>query len=271
MEKLNHAFLENGERVIIIDELKSGFLIERYMGYQDWECEYNERPSGVSEFAEKVYKTEPVSIYSESVVKAKENLSDINGQISEKRVELKLVSDEIKSIEEMCKNNKALNHIFDFINGDFEYFAFPDCYNGDYIRSKNSTLSDEGERYDRDTKLLTLYGRAKGDLQWCLNRYSDGSGGDFIVVPCKTAEDAKEAVASYMIGQLDGFAKNDNYLTFIAPRYCEWLSKNGYEVGENHLIKAIEIAKKEEDRVLKVAQKDYDRALKVLNNAKAAK
>jgi len=269
MENLNHAFLENGERVIVVEELKAGFLIERYTGYQEWDGDYNERPSGVSEFAEKVYKTEPVSIYSESVIKAKKKLSNINNEILEKRNELKLVSNEIKSIEEMCKHNKALNHIFDFINGDFEYFAFPDCYQGNYIRTKNSSITDEGDKYNRDTKLLTLYGRSKGNLQWQLNQYSDGSGGDSIAIPCKTAQDAKEAVASYMIDALEKASRNDNYLTYRAPRYCEWLSENGYDVEEKHLIKAKEIKAEEKERSLKQAQSTYDRALKELDKAKA--
>lgn len=269
MKKLNHAFLENGERVIIIEELKSGFLIERYMGYQDWEGDYSERPSGVSEFIQKIYKTEPVSIYSELVVKAKGKLDAIGSEISEKRSELKLVSDEIKSIKEMCKNNSALNHIFDFINGDFEYFAFPECYNGDYIRYKNSSLTDEGDRHDRDTKLLTLYGGTKGDLQWKLNRYSDGSGCDSVAIPCKTKEDAKEAVASYMTSELDRFARSSNYLTYRTPKYCNWLSENGYVVNENHLNKAKEIEAKEKQSSLKSAQLAYDSALQSLNEAKA--
>lgn len=267
-EAIKQGFLENGERVSVIDELESGFLIERYIGYQDWEGEWNERLSGNKEFADIVLKSAPESVYSQFVKDAESRLSKINSEISDKRDELKSIRDEIKSIEDKCKNNKALNHIFDFIAGDFEYFAFPNCYNGNYIRTKNTTLSDEGDRYNRETKLLTLYGRTKGDLQWNINRYSDGSGADSIAIPCKTAEDAKEVVANYMTTELDRMLKSDNYTSYNTPKYCDWLLANGYTVNPKHLQKSEDIKKSTKESELKQAQLRYDAALKELNKIK---
>lgn len=41
-------------------------------------------------------------------------------------------------------------------------------------------------------KLLTLYGRRDGGLEWRLNKYRDGSGSDTTVIPCQSIEEARE-------------------------------------------------------------------------------
>lgn len=51
----------------------------------------------------------------------------------------------------------------------------------------------ETEDYNtRNIKLLTLFGRAGGELNWKLNTYSDGSGCSYIAEPCFSYEDALE-------------------------------------------------------------------------------
>jgi hypothetical protein len=45
--------------------------------------------------------------------------------------------------------------------------------------------------WDKSLRLLTLFGDTKGDLQWRINRYSDGSGSSNIeVFPCHNEEEA---------------------------------------------------------------------------------
>lgn len=54
-------------------------------------------------------------------------------------------------------------------------------------------LADQACSYDKKKlKLLTLYGDSKGDLNWQLSSYSDGSGsGSWTVIPCVSYEHAK--------------------------------------------------------------------------------
>lgn len=50
---------------------------------------------------------------------------------------------------------------------------------------------ETGDSWDRGVRLLSLYGNTGGNLRWQLNRYKDGSGQWFDVIPFKEKADAE--------------------------------------------------------------------------------
>lgn len=62
----------------------------------------------------------------------------------------------------------------------------------------NVLLREENGFYEiienKDKKLISLFGKTNGDLQWKLNRWSDGSGEDFNIHPFETQREAEEFV-----------------------------------------------------------------------------
>lgn len=87
------------------------------------------------------------------------------------------------------KQHEALGHIEDFIAGRISHFVLMPKYGRVEVVAREAALKTD-QRVDRDTKLLTLYGRTNGDLQWQLNQYSDGSGYSVDVRPFTNEADA---------------------------------------------------------------------------------
>lgn len=73
-------------------------------------------------------------------------------------------------------------------------------------------------------RLLTLYGMSKGNLEWKLNQYSDGSGNNATTVhPCCSYEEAIEKLTeilnSKVSKQLESGKISEDYITKAAKRY----------------------------------------------------
>lgn len=60
-------------------------------------------------------------------------------------------------------------------------------------------FSDANCDYNRgNMKLLSLYGRSNGNLEWRLSHYSDGSGGSVKVYPCASYDEALEKAQDFI-------------------------------------------------------------------------
>ncbi len=127
-------------------------------------------------------------------IKLEAKVDELDKLITEKRAELKRVNEELDQAgrqrqEQLkkLKQHQALQRIEDYLDGKFTHFLDVDY--GVKLVSKEDALKKQ-DRYDDGMKLLTLFGSVKGDLQWRINRYSDGSGGNKDVYPCKSEEEA---------------------------------------------------------------------------------
>jgi hypothetical protein len=127
-------------------------------------------------------------------VKLEAEVNELHKLITLKREELKRVNKELdesgRKYQEQLKKMKqhqALKRIEDYLDGKFTHFL--DVGYGVRLISKEDALKSP-DKYDRDMKLLTLFGRTNGDLQWRINRYYDGSGGNTDVYPCESEEEA---------------------------------------------------------------------------------
>lgn len=270
MENLIHGFLENGERVIVIKELDKGFLVEKYIGFQQWDGDYDESPSGRPEYVDTIYKKEPVDVFAKSITEARDKITELNDELSSIRSAIVKATDVAAQVELDCKKIPALKHILDFIKGDYNYFVFPNDYREAYIKDKNVAL-DDGDKYTRDQRLLTLEGSTGGDLQWRMNQYRDGSGSNETVIPCKTMEDAIKALAEYFIKELEKLEKDGFKQSYRLTKQCDWLAANGWPVKASWLIKSKEIKAENKSSAIANAQRIYKQALSALNKAKEIK
>lgn len=127
--------------------------------------------------------------------------------IEKQNRELKLKHDTIK---EHCKAAKALlqdsvniprdlmgviESVMDFVSGNITHL-FIDSYTPE-IRIFEDEVVDVDREFGRfrveGIKLITLFGKTDGSLQWKLNRYRDGSGADWKHVhPCRSYDEALE-------------------------------------------------------------------------------
>ena len=140
--------------------------------------------------AKKVYASAPVEVFHQEVKKLNETLSTLKSDIHQATSELRNAEKRNTELKVLLSQNAVLEHIDDVLQGKFNFFAMPDSWGGPKIVSAEDAL-DQGDRWDKKLKLLSLFGDTNGDLHWQLNRYRDGSGSWEHVLPCRSIEEAQ--------------------------------------------------------------------------------
>lgn len=161
------------------------------------------------------------------VVKLHEEVAALEKQAQELRTNIRALRQSQIDLERDARNRMAaiasheqLKHLEEFLAGRVTHYVVVDLYG--YKITPLQEAKCEGD--DGYLKLLTLFGNSKGDLQWRLNKYKDGSGFDYEAYPCASEEQAKEIAYKMISGVFD-----------------EWRVK---KTNEHHLFKAIESAQK---------------------------
>lgn len=91
------------------------------------------------------------------------------------------------------KQHKALGRLDDFLAGKITHFVEDREWQPPAIIAAEDATTDQ--RVDRHPlRLLTLFGKTNGDLEWGLNEYSGGSGHNTAVTPCVSLAEALEVV-----------------------------------------------------------------------------
>lgn len=105
------------------------------------------------------------------------------------------------------KRHKALERLDDFIEGRITHYVWVNWGPPTIERFEDAASKDENRFGTDKLKLLTLFGRADGDLEWGVNQYTDGSGHNTRVIPCQSHDEAVEAAralfAAHEIEALD--------------------------------------------------------------------
>lgn len=183
-----------GEYVLPLGE---AHLVRPWVVIPSWDGEdlYSE-PGGIEVWPQ-VYLAPPVAILEDDIVR-------LQGEIEAKRRELAEATDEVsgffrdeKARQERIKRHEDLARLDDFISGKISHVV-KRSYGAITIEEFKEAI-EQTDRYSRDgLKLLTLFGRPDGGLQWKVNRYSDGSGQDMDVFPCQSAEEARSVATSLL-------------------------------------------------------------------------
>jgi len=150
-----------------------------------------------------------------------------------------------------------LKQLDDFITKGVTCYVMDKKYGELEIVDFKNTKSDYGERTFR---LLSLFGDSKGQLNWGLNRYSDGSGDTIECIPCANREDATAAVAELLNRRWAEWRENGR--GYIAD-YAKEANRHGIPVPEDVLA---QIAK----NTAEAKQKNLERAEKAFADAQAA-
>lgn len=123
------------------------------------------------------------NVYSKPPVEKKlKEIAELDAKLAAKRKELSTVSEAIHTFarEEKARLQRIKQHdgleLLDlWLQDKITHFVIAHKYGHISVETKEKALK-KGDEYDRDIKLLSLYGSSKGDLKFGINRYSDGSG-----------------------------------------------------------------------------------------------
>jgi hypothetical protein len=176
---------------------RQGAYIASYGGYHlvapEYDAgDYGEPTWGTPEQWDQIFIKPPTQ-------KLETKIDELDKLITEKRDELKRINEELDQAgrrrqEQLkkLKQHQALQRIEDYLDGKFTHFLEVPEYYPPKIVAVDDALKRGGiDRWDTPLKLLTLFGDTKGDLQWRINRYSDGSGSSNVeVYPVENEEEA---------------------------------------------------------------------------------
>ena len=203
----DYKYLSDGRKVVIVGQLNSAETIVQEIFVSG----KNEIPSGEN-FVVKSLHDEPVVSWQEKRMKEIDDRYehekgrielDLKRLRKQSSAEKKLLQGSIAAAKSAASGFPET--LIKFLNGEITHVV-----TGQY-RYEIKTLVDAvspHDRYDDDIKLITLFGRSKGDLEFRINGYSDGSGGSTTIIPCRSFQDAKTALEELIIDRIENHEVN---------------------------------------------------------------
>lgn len=189
---MNNRMYTGDGRIVFVDrEFDDGTALVT-AGYEDYEGSVY--PGGNS-FVVKLASLSPkppVEAYSAEIKALTQRRKELCQQVRNEEMELLALK---KQREDLLKRAK-LELLDKFVNGGITHYVQVERWDVPKILQFNATV-DSYNKYERGLskmKMLSLYGRSDGDLEWRLNNYADGSGSDTAVIPCASEEEAKQVL-----------------------------------------------------------------------------
>lgn len=194
-------FTANGEKVYLDAITTDGkFVVSQIMRYSDYGDDFYE-DVGPSKVVDKIHAEAPVAVLDQRFEEAQERLGQIESQYNKRFAEVTNAEREIKDRLAKLKKFHGLELLEDFIDGKVTHFVVCESEYGIDLQIKTKAEAIEkggshGDRWDDTLKLVTLFGKSNGDLQWKVNRYYDGSGDAKQIWPCRSEDEAKQVIAA---------------------------------------------------------------------------
>lgn len=214
LENGMEVYTEEGVKAEYLGKVENGHLVAPYVEAEDWESGYYSKPLGLR-IVDKVFKSAPREIFDERIKELRSEIAAAEFKLDETKSDiLDAMKERVRLVTKLAQV-PALKRIEDFIEGRMTHFVLIE------YRYEIKTLAELKESVDhrRDTKLLTLLGTTKGDLQWRINQYSDGSGSQYEIIPCASIEEAQEVRASRIQADMLAPASDRKFLTAVEAAF----------------------------------------------------
>ena len=211
----DYKYTSDGKKVVVVGKLNDAESIvqEIYVSGN------SEMPSGQN-FVVKSLHDDPVVSWKEerlSEIESKYNSesSRIDRELKRLKAEyyhesknLKLL---LKNIKQVSSSPPVFSTINQFLSGEITHLVMSSY---DYeIRTFFETVStNKDDYYDDDLKLISLFGRSDGNLEWRINRYTDNSGNSKECIPCSSFEQAVEELEKIINENISNNGVNDRMI-----------------------------------------------------------
>jgi len=190
------GYTDRGEKVEIVQQLDDGqWLVRRYFEEGD-ETYLSDELVIVSR---KPTTKPPESVYAADISKELERLDELRKDCLTARKEKTELAHVVRDMKQVAKtapkNVQAVVAGIDaFLNNKITHLVELD-YGPPKMRPLEEALKADGDVDRGNRRLVSLFGRTEGDLQWRLHRYSDGSGGNGVeIIPCPSRDVALKVV-----------------------------------------------------------------------------
>ena len=205
-----------------------------------------------------LHENPPTEVVNKEIEKAKARLRKLERRAAEVQSKSSRLEREYKQLIDKLSRYKPLEYIEQFLDGKITHFVVIPGY-GEW---KIKTLDEMQSRYG-GTKLLSLFGESKGNLEWCINSYPDGSGLWTHVVPCLSYEHAIEVMQERINDEVAKSADNPRLsLVSVAEKY-------GLEIDRSYVKAArekyLDSLRKRRAEILRSLEKITDEITRAVN------
>ncbi len=200
-----NAYLLNGQQVQIHEKTTKGFLVSKIYECENREPVFDNRVI----FVEKVFENAPTEKLDERIKNLNTEIDKLDEEKKQLEANKKLFETQFKAAEEDVKKQmakikqyQALKRIENFIEGKITHYVVATKWKLDLLSFEDTKAKEDWNYRQPGFKLLTLFGKTGGDLEWGLNEYKDGSGCNYTIIPCCSYEEAVEKLKEYLIPEL---------------------------------------------------------------------
>lgn len=264
------AWTEQGQRVTVIDLTVSGaYLVAPMIEYGG---SYDEPPTcemGDLQIMELLYPEPPRPLLDEQMAKVRAEIDEASKCLQNIRAETREATAERTRLLDKLKQVPALQNIEAAIEQRFTHIITR-SYGPPYQIGKIEEVLASDDRYNKGLKLLSLYGDAKGDLQWRISHYSDGSGGSSDAWPFTSEEGALAFLRKQIAEDITLHSgKHQDARPYYLVALCKQAREIGVAIPEQVLAMEKTEARKIADHALSEARKDAQRTQLRLAQAEA--
>lgn len=249
------VYTKDGQEVEYIAALEGDHVVGAMFEREEGEP-YRGEPFIVS----MVYATAPTPRYEKRIVDLRAEIETLEDQKRTLEREKRALQEGDLDRKKRVMQHAAVARIDDFLLGKITHFVY---HQYEYrIMTRDETLTYKQSDYERiptGVKLLTLFGKTNGDLEWQLWSYSDGSGNPKEVIPCFSEEEAMAVLKGKME---EAYAKwrTDPKSLYYATKAVTAAVKYGFEVPEDVANAVKEQAIKKNTEVRDKAKAAFDAA-----------
>lgn len=192
-EKIKYT--TDGKKVVVLGNLNSQEKIVQEVFVVDG----SEIPSGEHFIVKSLHDAPAISWKEKHLQEIEEKYDKTYNQKNQEYVKMcddydfktKIIKEKLTFLRKLENSisEQKLNQLVDFISGDVKFIVVERYGDLEISEYDSSIATKEYGRFD-SVRLLSIFGRTDGDLQYKMNQYYDGSGSWYNVHPCKTMDDA---------------------------------------------------------------------------------
>lgn len=226
MSKFNKGdicYTLDGREVEYIASLGTGYAV-REIGEGDEGQQYFGNVIEVRE----VFQNPPQEKYNKEIDELKKQIDTLRAAKRQFEDERRASQESEKERKDRLMKHAALTRIDDFLAGKMTHLAMQD-WRGWRVMSLKDALAYKESDYDRvptGIKLVTLFGKTNGDLQWQLHAYKDGGTNPNKVEFFFSEEEARKFVKGRLDIAYDLYRKDNKEW-----RNAESAAQNAFSIG----------------------------------------
>ena len=265
---MKKMFERNGQVVFLHSELPNGeALIADAIEEFDYEGNETLHPAELLRIVplKTLSEKPPAKVIDQEIAKLRQQRDELQATVGAARRELDAIAKEVEKLRDerdKLLNKAGLSRLDVFINGGITHYVevqdasyyMPRILPFDKTKDDNLSYDDE-QRLPKLQKmrLLSLFGKTDGDLEWELDNYREGSFNTHKVIPCTSLEEAERVLREQIIIKMEKVTSED---------LLQYALKAGVDVP-------LEYIEKVKAKKRKNAQDSLNNALKAAAEAQA--